>query len=133
MARDFGLPERREMALWCFPLVCDLVGEHYGRAIGARHASLRLIAFSHSQLWHAMLLDDEPAIRKLRDEMSWNLGVLGLPSTFADELNDFVMDELMEVVTQRFHRSPQKSSTCSQILLQIARSLAYMPEAVAAA
>ena len=121
------------MALWSFPLVCDLVGEHYGRAIGPRHASLRMIAFSHSQLWRAMLMDDEADIRKLRGEMSWNLGVLGLPTTFADDLNEIVLDELMEVVIHRFHRSPRCSLVCSHILLHIAKNLTYLPEAVAAA
>lgn len=133
MAIDCDISERREMALWCFPIVCDLVGEHYGQAIGLRHASLRLIAFSHSQLWHAMLLDDEDATRKLRGEMSWNLQVLGLQPVFADELNDLVLDELMEVVTQRFHRSPKKASICSHILLRIAKSLTYTPEVLTAA
>ena len=61
MSHDCGPDERREMALWCFPIVCDLVAETYGRVIGARHASLRLVAFCHSQLWQAMLLDDPTA------------------------------------------------------------------------
>lgn len=133
MARDFGLSERREMALWCFPIVSDLLGERYGRALGPRHTSRRMIAFTHSQLWHAMLLDDQGAIRKLRAEMSWNMQALGLSFGFADELDDIVLDELMEVVTQRFHRSPLKSSICSHILLHVARNLAYAAEPVAAA
>jgi hypothetical protein len=133
LARDFGLSERQEMALWCFPIVCDLLGEQYGRALGPRHTSVRMVAFTHSQLWRAMLLDDQNDIRKLRGEMSWNVQALGLPPGFADELDDLVLDELMEVVTQRFHRSPMKSLVCSHILLQIARNLVYAAEAVAAA
>ena len=133
MARDFDLSERQEMALWCFPIVCDLLGEQYGRALGPRHTAVRVVAFTHSQLWRAMLLDDQNEIRKLRGEMSWNVQRLGLPPGFADELDDLVLDELMEVVTQRFHRSPMKSSACSHILLQVARSLVYAAEAVAAA
>ena len=133
MARDFDLSERLEMALWCFPIVCDLLGEQYGRALGPRHTSLRVVAFTHSQLWRAMLLDNQNEIHKLRGEMSWNMQRFGLPPGFADELDDLVLDELMEVVTQRFHRSPMKSSVCSHILLQVARSLVYAAEAVAAA
>ena len=130
---DCGPDERREMALWCFPIISDLVAESYGRVIGARHASLRMVTFSHSQLWQAMLLDDHSAAGKAHGEVRWNLDMLGLPFAFADEVNDLVLDELMDVVTQRFNRSPLKAASCGHILLHIAKNLTYTPEALNAA
>ncbi len=133
LPRDCALFERREMALWSFPIVCDLIGEHYGRAVGVAHPFLRLVVFAHTQLWQAMLLDDRDAIRRLRGDLSLRLQALDLQHAFADEVNDLVLDELMDVVTQRFHRSPLKASMCSHILLHIAKNLTYSPEALTAA
>ena len=39
----------------------------------------------------------------------------------------------MDVVTQRFHRSPVKASVCGHILLHIAKNLAYTPKVLAVA
>ena len=121
------------MALWCFPIVCDLVAESYGRVIGPRHASLRVVTFCHSQLWQAMLLDDHVAARKSHGEVIWNLQLLGLQPTFADEINEVVLDELMDVVAQRFQRTPYRARVCAHILLHIAKNLVYTPEALNAA
>ncbi len=133
MAHNYDPSERREMALWCFPIICDLIGESYGHVIGPRHASLRMVTFCHSQLWQAMLLDDHAAASKAREDVRWNLEMLGLHHAFADEVNDLVLDELMDVVTQRFNRSPLKAASCGHILLYIAKTLTYTPEALNAA
>jgi len=121
------------MALWCFPIVCDLVAETYGRVIGARHASLRLVAFCHSRLWQAMLHDDHTAAVKARMEVRGNLQMLGLEAAFADEVNELVLDELMDVVAQRFQRTPHRARIGAHILLNIAKNLTYTPEALTAA
>ena len=128
MPHSFAQSERLEMALWCFPIVSDLTLERYGAAIGRRHASLRIVSFQHSQLWQALILDDAAAARKARDELGSNHQLLGLSPDFVEDL-----DELMEVVTQRFYRSPLKASACGHILLHIAKNLAYTPRALTAA
>jgi len=133
MSHVSNLTERRDMAFWCFPIISDLVAESYGRVIGPRHSSLRMVAFCHTQLWQAMLLDDHAAASKAHGEVRWNLQLLGLQLNFADEINDLVLDDLMDVVTQRFHRSPNKASVCGHILLHVAKNLAYTPEALVAA
>ena len=121
------------MALWSFPIVCDLVGETYGRVIGPRHVSLRMFAFCHSQLWQAMLLDDPVAAAKAHAEVARNLKSLGLKPSFVDEVNELVLDELMDVVAQRFQRTPHRARLGAHILLHIAKNLAYTPEALSAA
>ena len=133
MFHDCSPSERRDMALWSFPIVCDLVGETYGRVIGPRHASLRMFAFCHSQLWQAMLLDDPAAAAKAHAEVTRNLKSLGLKPSFVDEVNELVLDELMDVVAQRFQRTPHRARIGAHILLNIAKNLTYTPEALTAA
>jgi len=133
MPHSFAQSERLEMALWCFPIVSDLTLERYGAAIGRRHASLRIVSFQHSQLWQALILDDAAAARKGREVLGASHHLLGLSPDFMEDLDEEVLDELMEVVTQRFYRSPLKASACGHILLHIAKNLAYTPRALTAA
>ena len=125
--------ERREMALWCFPIITDLVRERYAAAVGSSGVSVFNLAFSHSNLWRARILDDAAALRKARDEVGGNIRQVGLPPHLAVDIDEEILDELMEVVTQRHHRSPQKASICGQILLHVAKNLAFTPQPLAVA
>jgi hypothetical protein len=121
------------MALWCFPIVSDLVRERYAAVIASLRVSVVGVAFSHTQLWHARILGDAAAVRKTREELGATLRELGLPSPLVEDIDEEILDELMDVVSQRFHRSPFMASTCGHILLHIAKNLAYTPEALTAA
>ena len=125
--------ERREMAQWSFPLVCDLVRSRYGEARSQFQSKVLDISFIHSHLWRARILADEPAARCAQDQLRESIRQLGLSPHLVAEVDEEILDELMEVVIQRFHRSPLKASACSHILLHIARTLDYMPEPLAAA
>ena len=133
MPHSFAQSERLEMALWCFPIVSDLTLERYGAAIGRRHASLRIVSFQHSQLWQALVLDDPSAAGAAQQALNANLRRLGLPLHLVEDIDEEILDELMDVVIQRFHRSPSKASACAHLLLHIAKNLAYTPEALTAA
>ena len=121
------------MALWCFPIITDLCMETYGAAIGGRHASLKIISFTHSRLWQALILDDPAAARKTRGDLTETAQTMGLSLDQVCDLDDVLLNELMDVVTQRFHRSPVKASVCGHILLHIAKNLAYTPKVLAVA
>ena len=133
MLQDLAPTERRDMALWCFPIITDLVRDRYVMALGGADASIFNLAFSHSHLWRARILDDAASVRKAREDLGGNMHQLGLPPDLVEDIDEEILDELMSVVAQRFHRSPQKASLCGQILLHIAKNLAYTPEALNAA
>ena len=133
MRYDFTPSERWEMALWSFPIVSDHFRARYGEAISNIQDTITALSFSHSQFWRALILDDRTAARKTRAELLERLQRLGLRPDFVSDLDEEVLDELMDVVTQRFHRSPQKASICSHILLDIAKGLVFKPEVVALA
>jgi hypothetical protein len=44
-----------------------------------------------------------------------------------------VLDELMDVVAQRFQRTPNRARISAHILLHVANNLVYTPEALNAA
>ena len=121
------------MALWCFPIITDFVRERYASAIGGTGASTFNVAFAHSHLWRARLLDDTAALRKARDDLGRNISNLGLPPHLVEDIDEDILDELMEVVTQRFHRTPLQAAICGQILLHVAKNLAFTPQPMAVA
>ena len=121
------------MALWCFPIITDFVRERYAAAMGRTGESAFHVAFSHSHLWRARILDDATALRKARDDLGGNIRKLGLPPHLVADIDEDILDELMEVVTQRFHRSPLQAAICGQILLHVAKNLAFTPQPMAVA
>ena len=124
MRRDYTSSERRDMALWSFPIVFDVVRDRYAAQSANPPPLMVAAAFSHTQLWRARILDDGAALRKAREELRMDLQMLDLPPHLVDEV---------DVVTQRFHRSPTQASICAQILLNIATNLAFTPQPLAVA
>jgi hypothetical protein len=133
VSQDYKSFERQEMALWCFPIISDLVRERYVAAIGSFRVSVSNLAYSHSQLWQALVLDDPSAAGAAQQALNANLRRLGLPLHLVEDIDEEILDDLMDVVIQRFHRSPSKASACAHLLLHIAKNLAYTPEALTAA
>ena len=124
--------DRREMARWCFPIISDLVRERYLAENSGLHGEVGNVCFAHSQLWQARILDQSAAIRAARDEMNVTFQTLGLPQHLVEDIDEEILDELMVISIQRFHRSPHRATICGHILLHIAKYLAYRPEALAA-
>jgi len=133
LRRDYTSSERRDMALWSFPIVFDVVRDRYAAQSANPPPLMVAAAFSHTQLWQARILDDGAALRKAREELRMDLQMLDLPPHLVDEVDEEVLGELMDVVTQRFHRSPMQASICAQILLNIATNLAFTPQPLAVA
>ena len=119
------------MAFWCFPIVTDLLRERYLAVIGGAGVAVLNVVLSHSHLWRARILDDTFSLHRTQDELALNLGRLGLPPHLVEDIDEDILDELMKVVTQRFHRSPAKSAMCGQILLHVAKKLAFTPQPLA--
>ena len=121
------------MAFWCFPIVTDLVRERYLAFIGGAGVAVLNVVISHSHLWRARILDDTFSLRRARDELAGHIQQLGLPPDLVEDIDEDILDELMQVVTQRFHRSPARAAICGQILLHVAKKLAFTPQPLAVA
>jgi hypothetical protein len=91
------------------------------------------VVISHSHLWRARILDDSFSLRRARDELAGHIQQLGLPPDLVEDIDEDILDELMQVVTQRFHRSPVRAAICGQILLHVAKQLAFTPKPLAMA
>ena len=121
------------MAFWCFPIISDLVRERYLAVVGGAGVALLNVVIPHSQLWRARILYDAFALRRARDDLAGHIQHLGLPPDLVEDIDEDILDELMKVVTQRFHRSPTQAAICGQILLHVAKKLAFIPQPLAVA
>jgi hypothetical protein len=133
VSQNLELSERQEMAFWCYPIVTDLVRERYLGVIGGAGVAVLNVVISHSHLWRARILDDSFSLRRARDELAGHIQQLGLPPDLVEDIDEDILDELMQVVTQRFHRSPVRAAICGQILLHVAKKLAFTPKPLAMA
>ena len=120
---------RVEFAGWSFPVIADLVFEEYARHLGRDHPHLMLLARCHAILWQALIAQDFGRVAEVDRTIGRYLRSAGLSAAIGRDLHDQVLDELVDVIAQRYHRSPQLMRECSQVLLKASRHLASLPPA----
>ena len=114
---------RRDMIVWSYPIVTDIVTDWCAGVLGHDHAGLKPLTRSHCRLWQCLIADDMAAALHAHRAILQQLQSLGLRFDVARQIQDVVMDELLDVVSVRFHRSPKQVRECSQVLLRAARQV----------
>ena len=117
---------RHDMADWSHPIVTDIVTERYQYLLGRNHALLKQLSRCHCVLWRALLSENTIAVAEAHLEILNYFRQVGLGQEVALQLHEGVLDELMDIVASRFHRSPARMSECSQVLLRVARHLTVL-------
>ena len=120
---------RGDVSAWCFPIIADLVIERYASHLGRGHPHLTLLARCHGVMWQALIAQEYEGVAEMDRAICRYLNSVGLSAQIGRELHEQVLDELMDVVAQRYHRSPDLVRDCSQLLLKASRHLATMQPA----
>lgn len=114
--RSANLDEaRRTMWQWAEPIIIDRAVEVYARAID--EAGTVAMARKHCRLWRAVLFDQPSAVPAILDEMRRAAFGLGLPESIADDTNDIVLEELVDIVMSRYRSSRNTMKTFSLVLM----------------
>ena len=111
------------MVVWSYPIVTDIVMDQYQGELGRAHALLKPLTRSHCRLWQCLICDDMTAAVHAHRAILQHFKSVGLHFDTARKVNDLVLDELLDVVSARFHRSPGQVRECSQVLLKAARQV----------
>ena len=114
------------MAGWIQPIVIDLSHDFYAKALGNKHKAIKAISVTHGRFWQALMADDIELVAATSRELNRHFRANGVPQESVRELDENILNELMDVVTVRFSRSPGQASACGHILLQAARRLTLM-------
>lgn len=114
---------RKDMLLWSQPIITDLAQEAYAGLLGARHHSLRVLAAMHARWWRVILGDETEKVAATRVDLTNLARLCGLGREAVDTLDDAILNDLVDVVTSRFSRSPQNVRLYVGLLLRASASL----------
>ncbi len=115
---------RRDLAEWGEPIVADQLIGFYASVLKGQQNIAQPLAFNHRRLWRHLFSGHAQEAQNIRLELQ-RLGKLcGIRAAMIDDIDHQVIDELMNVIMARFHRSPSVARDYSLTLINIAESLA---------
>jgi len=107
---------------WSDPVIFDRLRDAYGQRIGEMAVVWRL-ARLHSRVWRALIEGDMNKFETQRFLLVAALSEQGLDLDCLAEVDARTMQELVEIVVARFHRSQRLSTGYHLALLQLAGRL----------
>ena len=111
---DFDV--RRELMNLAEPVIADRIIEGY-RDYELESERLRFLAAQHRRLWRAILLEHRGIMTTLYAELHDDLAAAGMAADIADQIDQGVFEELVEIVLRRYRSSSDKAKQCSMILI----------------
>ena len=109
---------RDDLASWAMPLVADVVWSSYRRA-SLSEQSLGTLARLHIiQLRH--LLFNDPASAPAREALLALARKNEISEGEIMEIDSDVLAELMDVISRRFQRSPERARDCGLEVMRVA-------------
>jgi hypothetical protein len=114
---------RRDLAEWSEPLIADCVSAFYTACFGGDQRRARPMTLQHCRLWRNLLLQDGLHAHNARRELVRLCQLTGLDVRILDRIDELVLDELIDVIAARFHRSPATARDYSRSLISAASSL----------
>jgi hypothetical protein len=117
---------RRDMLEWSAPVVNDIITDSYLRFLGAEHASSRILCSIHARLWRTILQGDMTKLVAVRKDLTALSRLAGISRATFDSIDQAVLNELLDVITARYVRSPTLVRIYSRFLLTASANLAEM-------
>jgi hypothetical protein len=110
---------RRELMNLAEPIIADRIIEGY-RDFDLDGSRIRFLSAQHRRLWRAILLEHRGIMGSLYGELREELRASGMRTEVAEQIDQAVFEELVEIVLRRFRSSNEKAKQCSMILLNAA-------------
>ena len=117
---------RKDLLQWSPPIIADLMVESYSIQLHITHVSRRVLCSMHARLWRLMLQEDREKTNAARRELVDFARLAGLDKPALDAVDQAVLEELLDVVTARFARTPDLIRVYSRLLLRTSANLAEM-------
>src|SRR6185437_4101653 len=91
--------------------------------LGDNSRRARSMTLQHCRLWRDLLLQETGHAQSARRELIRLARLIGLDPDTLDRIDEIVLNELIDVVAARFHRSPAAARDYSKSLVHVASSL----------
>lgn len=124
MRTDDNAPERADIAVWSVPLIADCLGSAYRTCLRGNEQLARHFTDQHGRFWHSVVSDDKGKATEARAMLTTLAKMCRLAEDAIGAIDELVMDELIDVVAQRYRGSPAKTRSYNRILVDAASVLA---------
>ena len=113
----------RAFLTWGEPIVVDLLVDTYLRFLGDESHVAKPFAAQHMRVWRNLLLGNREQAAYFHKELLEGAAMFGLERDNLRTADDAVIDELMDVIFERFRRSPNVAKDYTRALIGAAATL----------
>jgi hypothetical protein len=110
---------RRELMIWAEPVIADRILAGY-RDYEVDGPLKNILSMHHRRLWRAMILEHRSLMGTLRHELQNDLHRAGVEADVAEDIDQSVMEELIDIILKRFRSSREMAKGFSLVLLSAA-------------
>lgn len=124
--------ERADIADWGAPLIADCLGLAYRACLGADEQLVGHFTQQHRRLWLSLVGNELAKAIEAQHLLGSLAKICQLTDEAIEAIDEIVLDELTDVVAQRFQGSPAKTRSYNRILIDVAAVLTRTRIATAA-
>ena len=123
-ARRPNADERRDdLARWAGSLASDRIAAAYDACLGGKASLCDPLWRQHEALWRQILAGQGARARNARSHLLALAQIVKIGPETLDAIDRLVLDELVDVISSRFQRSPDAMRDYSRLLLEAAATL----------
>ena len=123
MKTDDSASDRADIADWGSPLIADCLGLAYRACFGSNETLIGHFTQQHQRLWFCIVGNDPSKALEARQLLTTLAKLCDLTDEAIEAIDEIVLDELIDVVAQRFQGSPAKTRSYNRILINAASML----------
>ncbi|NDA47618.1 MAG: hypothetical protein EBY21_10170 [Alphaproteobacteria bacterium] len=113
----------KDVANWAEPLIADQIYNLYASLLKTKDLQGNHVVIQHRLFWRYLLSGQEKLALHARRELQNKARVQTIPLRALDEMDRLILDELMNVMVTRFHRSPLNVRNYGRTFIAIASQL----------
>ncbi|HUZ66998.1 MAG TPA: hypothetical protein VMU56_04960 [Beijerinckiaceae bacterium] len=106
----------RDLAEWAQPIIADRAADCYRRLSEDPHV-MRMLCLHHCRMWRGLLADQPKQALLSRRELIRLVRLAGANAAVLDEIDRAILDEVLECVFARFHRSRSAGAAHARTLM----------------
>lgn len=114
---------RQDILDWSEPLVCDRLCEAYDACFGGNAELRQPMARQHGRVWRLILSREKRRAADARRDLLKLARICRLGVEAIDAIDRLVLEELVDVVAQRFQGSPASTRLYGRLLIEASATL----------
>ena len=114
---------RRDIMDWSEPVASDRIAEAYDACFGGRADFCKPLSRQHTRLWRLIIVGDKRRAADARRDLLRLARACHLGPEAIDSIDRLVLDELVDVIANRFQGSPASTRLYGRMLIEASATL----------